>query len=212
MEKGRKEGGGLLTTLLLASLILVISVVAGVGLARYGSNLPVVGWLFGEGLPQTTTSPVVVEGIQKLDRLDTVRLTESVVVTKETGGTELRRFLTGEEVLLVAVGDVEAGVDLSSIGEGDVRVEGERIEIRLPEPEISSVGLDEEKTHLYDRDQGLLRLRPDDSLVEAARQGARDELLAAARQNDILATAERNAEDTVRTFLTTRGYEEVRFQ
>ena len=211
MAKGKK-GGGLLTTVLLAVLVVVVSVVVGVGLARYGANLPVVGWLFGEGRPQTTTSPVVVEGVQKLDRLDTVRMTESVVVTKDTGGSELRRFLTGEEVLLVAVGDVEAGVDLSSITEEDVRVEGESVEIRLPEPEITSISLDEEQTRLYDRDQGILRLRPDDTLVEEARQDARDELLDAARQNDILATAERNAEDTVRTFLTTLGYEEVRFR
>lgn len=212
MAKGKKGNSSLLITLLLAASIVVISVVAGIGLARYGANLPVVGWLFGEGQSQTTTSPVVVEDIQKLDQLDTVRMTQSVVVTKETGGTELRRFLTGEEVLLVAVGNVEAGVDLSDLTEGDVRVEDKTITLRMPEPEISSVSLDEEQTRLYDRDQGVLRLRPDETLVEEARREAQDELVAAARQNDIRATAESNAEDTIRTFLTTLGYEEVRFE
>lgn len=212
MAKGKKGNSSLLITLLLAASIVVISVVVGLGLARYGANLPVVGWLFGEGQSQTTTSPVVIEDIQKLDRLDTVRMTQSVVVTKETGGTELRRFLTGEEVLLVAVGDVEAGVDLSDLTEGGVRVEDKTITLRLPEPEISSVSLDEEQTRLYDRDQGVLRLRPDETIVEEARREAQDELVAAARQNDIRATAESNAEDTIRTFLTTLGYEEVRFE
>ena len=212
MEKGKKGGGGLLTTLLIAASIVVISVAAGVGLARYGANLPVVGWFFGEGQSRTTTSAVALEGIQKLDQLDTVRMTQSVVVTKETGGTELRRFLTGEEVILVAVGDVEAGVNLSDLTEQDVRVEEDTVTLNMPEPEISSVALDEEETRLYDRDQGLLRLRADETLVEEARQEAQDELEAAARQNDIRATAERNAEDTVRTFLTTLGYEEVRFE
>lgn len=212
MAKGKKGDGGLLITLLLAASIVVISGVVGVGLARYGANLPVVGWLFGEGQPQTTTSPVVVEDIQKLDRLDTVRMTQSVVVTKETGGTELRRFLTGEEVILVAVGDVEAGVNLSDLTEGDVRVEDKVVTLRMPEPEVSSVALDEEQTRLYDRDQGILRPRADETLVEEAREEAQDELLAAARQNDIISTAERNAEDTIRTFLTTLGYEEVRFE
>lgn len=210
MKKGKS--GGLLTTVLVAILVVVISVAVGVGLARYGSSLPAVGWLFGEGQSQTTTSPVVVEDIQKLDRLDTVRMTESVVVTKDTGGTELRRFLTGEEVLLVAVGKVEAGVNLSSLKKDDVRVDGKSVRIRLPKPEVSSVSLDEEKTRLYDRDQGILRLRPDETLVEEARKDAQDELLAAASQNDILTTAESNAEDTVRTFLTTLGYKEVRFE
>ena len=212
MEKSKKDGGGLLTTLLIAISIVVISIVVGVGLARYGSNLPVVGWFFGEGQSQTTTSAVALEGIQKLDQLDTVRMTQSVVVTKETGGTELRRFLAGEEVILVAVGDVEAGVNLSDLTEQDVQVEENAVTLNMPEPEISSVALDEEETRLYDRDQGILRLRPDETLVEEARQEAQDELEATARQNDIRATAERNAEDTIRTFLTTLGYENVRFE
>ncbi|MDQ4106279.1 MAG: DUF4230 domain-containing protein [Actinomycetota bacterium] len=134
-----------------------------------------------------------------------------MVVTRNTGGSELQRFLTGEEVLLIAVGNVEAGVDLSSLGEEDVRVDGESVEVRMPEPEIFSVSLDEKETRLYDRDQGLLRLRPDDNLVEAARLDARREIRAAARRNDILQTAERNAEESVRAFLTTLGFEEVRF-
>ncbi len=211
MKKG-KSGGGLLTTLLVASLIVVISIVAGVGLARYGASLPGVGWLFGEGQPSTTTSPVVVEGVQKLDRLDTVRWTESVVVTKNTGGTELRRFLTGEELILVAVGEVEAGIDLSGIGEEDVTVEGESVTLQLPEAEITSASLDEERTRVYDRDQGILNLRPDDTLLEEARREAEDELLAAARKNKIEETADQNARGTIQAFLTTLGFKEVRFE
>lgn len=208
--KGNKDHG-LWTALALAALVVAISVAAGVGLARYGSSLPGVEWLFGEGPPRTTTSPVVVEGVQELDRLSTVRMTESVIVTRSTGGSELRRFLTGEEVLLVAVGGVEAGVDLSGIGEDEARVAGDSVEIDLPEPEILSASLDEEETRLYDRDQGLLRLRPDDTLVEEARAAAVGEIERAALQNEILETAERNAEDSIRAFLTTLGFEEVRF-
>ena len=77
-----KRGSGLGTTLVLALVIVVLSVVLGVGLARYGGSLPLLGSLFGGGEAKTTTSPVVVEGIQRLDRLATVRWTESVVVTK----------------------------------------------------------------------------------------------------------------------------------
>jgi hypothetical protein len=69
---------------------------------------------------------VVVEGVQNLDRLATARWTESVVVTKESGGSSLERFLIGEKVVLGAVGEVEAGVDLASLGPGDVEVDGEK--------------------------------------------------------------------------------------
>lgn len=207
-----KKSGGFASTLVLASIIVVLSVAIGLGLARYGSTLPVVGSLFGEPEPKTTTSPVVVEGVRDLDQLATVRWTESVVVTKETAGSDLERFLVGEKLVLVATGEVTAGVDLSSLGGDDVRVEGESVTIRLPEPEILSSSLDEKRTRLYDRDQGLLNLRPDDDLAEVAREDAQGEILAAARENGILKTAERNAEDSIRAFVTTLGFEEVRFE
>lgn len=66
------KGGGLGTTLVLALVIVVLGIALGVGLARYGSTLPVVGSLIGEKPPRTTTGPVVVEGVHELDQLATV--------------------------------------------------------------------------------------------------------------------------------------------
>ena len=205
------KGGGFGTTLVLALVIVVLSMSLGVGLAWYGERLPILGALFGEGETRTTTSPVVVEGIQELDQLATVRWTESVVVTKESGDSSLERFLTGEKIVLVATGEVEAGVDLASLGPEDVEVYGETATIRLPEPEILSSSLDEEKTAVYDRDQGIFRLRPDDALVGEARRDAEAEITAAAEENGILDYASSNAEDSIRAFVTTLGFEEVEF-
>ena len=210
-----KKGGGLGTTLVLALVIVLVGVGLGFALSTQGfmERLPVIGPLFYEEEPaQTTTGPVVVEGVQDLNRLATVRWRESVIVTRESGGTELERFLAGEEVLLVATGDVEAGVDLASLGRDDVKVNGETVTIRLPEPEILSVSLDEQKTGVYDRDFGPLNLRPDDDLVEQARAAAVDRIEQAARDEDILDKAEQNAEDSIRAFVRTLGFEEVRFE
>ena len=207
---GRGKGGGFGTTLALALVIVVLSVAVGVGLSRYGGQLPLVGGLFGDGGTRTTTSPVVVEGMQKLDELTTLRTTQSVVVTREEPG-RLGEFLTGEEVIVVAVGNVDAGVRLDGIGPNDVRVEGKKAFIRLPETEILSVNLNEEKTRLYDRDQGLLDLRPDDDLAEDARDEAEAEILAAAREADVLEQAEANAEESIRAFVLSLGFEEVEF-
>jgi Protein of unknown function (DUF4230) len=210
-----KKGGGLGTTLVLALVIVLVGVGLGFALSTQGfmERLPVIGPLFYEEEPaQTTTGPVVVEGVQDLNRLATVRWRESVIVTRESGGTELERFLAGEKVLLVATGDVEAGVDLASLGRDDVKVSGETVTIRLPEPEILSVSLDERKTRVYDRDFGPLNLRPDDDLVEQARAAAVDRIEQAARDEDILDQAEQNAEDSIRTFVSTLGFEEVRFE
>ena len=210
-----KKGGGLGTTLVLALVIVVVGVGLGVAISTQGfmERLPVIGPLFYEEEPaKTTTGPVVVEGVQDLNRLATVRWRESVMVTRESGGTELERFLAGEKVLLVATGDVEAGVGLASLGRDDVKVNGETVTIRLPEPEILSVSLDEQKTGVYDRDFGPLNLRPDDDLVEQARAAAVDRIEQAARDEDILDQAEQNAEDSIRAFVSTLGFEEVRFE
>ncbi len=206
------KGGGLGTTLVLALVIVVLGVALGVGFARFGSSLPIVGPLLGEKPPRTTTGPVVVEGIKELDQLATVRWTESVPVTKETGGAILDRLFNGEKVLVIATGEVEAGIDLGDIGKDDVSVNGDTVTIDLPEPEILSASLDEEKTHVYDRDFSPLNVRPDDDLVEEARLQAVEKIRDVARENKILDTAEHNAEDSVRAFVITLGFEEVRFR
>jgi hypothetical protein len=189
-----------------------LGIVLGVGLARFGSLLPIVGPLLAEKPPRTTTGPVVVEGIQELDQLATVRWTESVPVTRETGGDILDRLFSGEKVIVIATGKVEAGVDLGDITKDDVSVEGDSVTMDLPQPEILSASLDEEKTRVYDRDFSPLNVRPDDQLVEEARLQAVEKIKVAARENEILDTAENNAEDSVRAFVTTLGFEEVRFR
>jgi hypothetical protein len=57
-----------------------------------------------------------------------------------------------------------------------------------------------------------LNFRPDDGLVEEARDVALDKIEKAARDEDILNQAEQNAENSIRAFVTTLGFEEVRFE
>ncbi len=203
-----QKGSGFGTTLVLAFVIVVLSIALGVGLA--GVRVPLLGPLFARGT-EITTGPVVVEGVQRLDRLATARWTGSVVVTKESDGGSLERLLTGEKIVLVAAGEVEAGVDLASLGPDDVEVNGEKVTIRLPAPEILSTRLDEERTAVYDRDQGLLRLHPDEAMVGEARRDAEEEITAAARENGILDYARENAEESIRAFVESLGFEEVEF-
>jgi hypothetical protein len=209
-----KKGGGLGTTLVLALVIVCVSVGLGIGISRFDfmERVPVLGSLLEEKPPRTTTGPVVVEGIQELDQLATVRWTESVPVTRESGGDALERLFSGEKVLLIATGEVEAGVNLADIGKDDVSVNGDSVTIKLPEPEILSASLDEEKTHVYDRDFSPLNVRPDDDLVEKARAQALVKIKGAALENEILDTAEQNAENSIRAFVTSLGFEKVRFR
>ena len=209
-----KRGSGLGTTLVLALVIVLVSVGLGLGISRFDfmRAVHILGPLLEEKPARTTTGPVLVEGVRGLDQLATVRWTESVPVTRQSGGDVLDRLFSGEEVLVIATGEVEAGVDLSEIGKEDVRVEGDTVTMLLPEPEILSSSLDEEKTRVYDRDFSPLNVRPDDDLVEEARARAIEKVEETALENGILQTAEANAEDSIRAFVTTLGVEEVRFK
>ena len=208
-----KKASGMGATLVLVLVIVLISMGLGIGISRFGfmQGLPFVRALLEEK-PARTTGPVVVEGVRKLDQLATVRWTESVPVTRQSGGDVLERLFSGEKVLVIATGEVEAGVNLAGVDKDDVRIEGDTVTMRLPEPEILSSSLVEEKTRVYDRDFSALNIRPDDDLVEEARARAIEKLEETARKNGILATAETNAKDSIRAFVTTLGFEEVRFE
>ena len=205
--------GGFGTTLALALLLVIVAVAVGIGLARYGDRVPLLSPLLGE--PTQTSGPVVVQGIQRLNELATVKWTSEVVITEEGSGGFFQRylpqFLTGETVMLIASGEVTAGVNLDELGPEDVRVEDNRVTIRLPEARILGTSLNEDETRLYQRDRGWLRLRGDDTLLEEARRDALDRIAIHARENGILEQAETNAEDSISAFVTSLGYDEVAF-
>src|SRR5215211_8819545 len=195
--------GGLGTTLILALLLVIVSVAAGAGLVYLIWN------------PTEPDEPAVVQGIQRLNELATVKYTTQVLVTEEENNQIFRQplpeFLTGEKVLLVAVGEVEAGVDLDELEPEDVRVTGDTVYLDLPAARILDSSLDEDKTRLYDRDRGVFKIRGDDDLIEEARRDAVDKMVEAARENGILDKAQNNAETSISTLVTSLGYDEVRF-
>ncbi len=206
------SGSSFVTTLLLALLLVVLALVAAIGLARYGDRVPWLASLLGE--PTQTSGPVV-QGIQSLNELSTAKMVAQVVVTEEENARILQQplpeFLTGERVLLVAVGEVEAGVDLAELGRDDVRLEGKNVTVNLPDARMLGSSLDEDKTELYDRDRGLLKIRGNDALIEAARRDAEDRMVRAARENGLLEQARNNAQASIRALVQSLGYEEVEF-
>jgi Protein of unknown function (DUF4230) len=202
MTKVRSGGFG--TTLILALLLVIVSVAAGAALAYLIWN------------PTEPDEPAVVQGIHPLNDLATVKYTTQVLVTEEENpeifrGVHLPEWLTGEKLLLVAVGEVDAEVDLGQLGPEDVRVIGDTIYINLPEARILDSSLVEDKTRLYDRDRGLFRIRGNDEQIEEARRDAEDRIVEAARDNDILDKGQDNAETSISSLVTSLGYNEIRF-
>jgi hypothetical protein len=196
--------------LLWALGLVVLALVAAIGLARYGSQIPIVGPL----IEPADGGETVVLGVRRLNELATAEMTAQVVVEKEENAQilthALPEWIAGQKVLLVARGEVEAGINLEELGEDDVRVEEKRVVIDLPEARILDSSLDEDNTRLYDWDRGFF-IKGDYALVEEARREALDKVEAAARDEDIVEKAQGNAKDSIREFLTSLGYREVVF-
>src|SRR5688572_16864793 len=142
--------------------------------------------------PTIIADPVtVVLRIQSLARLETASYTIQKVITAESGEGTFG-FLFRDRLLLVAEGQVIAGVDLSRMSEADVQVVGESVFVTMPSSEIFIATLDNQNTYVYDRDQGILA-EQNINLETLARQAAEREILAAAVEDGILDMAQDNA-------------------
>jgi Protein of unknown function (DUF4230) len=205
-----RSGGGFGRTLVWALCLVVVAVVAAISLARYGCQVPTIGRLLG----CADDGGAVVLGVRRLNELATAEMTAQVVVEKEKNAhiftQELPEWLAGQKVLLIARGEVKAGVDLDDLGQDDVHVEGKKVAIHLPEARILDSSLDEDETRVYDWDRGLF-IKGDYTLVEEARREALEKIEATARDEDIAQKAQNNAEDSIREFLISLGYDKVMF-
>jgi hypothetical protein len=153
--------------------------------------------------------PAVISSVRALSKLETVHYEMEKVVSGQSTGP-LPDFLTSDKILLVAHGQVVAGIDLSKIEPGDITVEGEMVTITLPEPEILYSKLDNEKTYVYDRQTGIFS-KPDPNLESQIRQAAEEQIKLAALEDGIMAKAIANGEQVVRTLVTGLGYKDVEF-
>jgi hypothetical protein len=161
--------------------------------------------------PTVIVDPVtIVRQVRSLARLETIQYSVEKVITAESGQGPFG-FLVGDRLLLVAHGEVIAGVDLSKLSPDDLRVRDNVLYVILPEPEIFVATLDNEQTYVYDRDTGILTRR-DINLETTARQAAEQAIREAALEDNILNQARVNAENYLyRLFLEIGNYDEVIF-
>jgi hypothetical protein len=167
----------------------------------------------------TPTPKVVDRGgtirqIQALNRLETQQYSiERVVEASVERGNFLDAFL-GERLLLIASGDVVAGVDLAKLQESDVDIsaDGESITLRLPPSEVFSARLDNDRTQVYDRQTGIgtqLTGGQDPTLETQARQEAERQIFAAACEDGAMQKAADEAQRSMEAFLRLLEFENV---
>jgi hypothetical protein len=157
----------------------------------------------------TVVGEVTVESIQNLAELTTIEMVEYTTVEK--GNDEgLLNWAVGEKLEMFAVARIGAGIDLDLLDEEDVVADPEsgRVTIRLPAAAITYVDVDNERTHVYNRETGIFT-KGDPDLERAARITAEDELVDQAIASDILGQAEDRAETVLGDLLESLGYTSI---
>jgi len=208
-SQSRRTRGGLLAGLLLGSVLATVAI--GLLLWSY-TTASLLAFLRSPLAAMRTSIDVsqstVVEQIQRLQRLETVRFNMEKIVSGERESEYLPKWLVGDRLLLVVEGEAVAGVDLGKLRPEDVTVTGRRVTVLLPQAELFSTRIDNEKTRVYSRQTGLFSSL-DPQLESEVRREAERQLRLAALQGKILDHANDNARTTLASFLHGLGFDQV---
>jgi hypothetical protein len=161
--------------------------------------------------PTIIADPVTIfHEVQSLSRLETVSYSVEKIITAESGQGSPFSFLVGDRLILVAHGQVIAGIDLGRMTEDDISVSGDgRVTVNLPPAEILVVTLDNQQTYIYDRDTGPIGMNP--ALESEARKAAEQEILDAALEDGILEMAQKNGEVYILRLVLSLGFDDIEF-
>ncbi len=156
---------------------------------------------------QNDTTAVVQE-IRTLNKWETASFTIEKIIDQGSSDNIFQQFLFGNKILLIAHGEAVAGFDLSTLSQNSVLIQGTSITVTLPKPTILYTRLDNSKTRVYDRQQGLLT-QTDINFESQARLSAEQAIQSAACNENILAVASDNARKGLSTLLSTFHFSSI---
>jgi hypothetical protein len=168
--------------------------------------------------PPTTTERIEVRGppdviiaMRDLSKLETSAFhIEKVIEITEHQKSVWGLVESKDALLLVAVGEVVAGVDLEKLDAASVQSDWPKksVTVTLPLPEVFHARLDNAATHVYSRTTDTLAKR-NEQLESKARAEAEAAMREGAIKGGILLKARTQAERTVRATLRSLGFEHI---
>jgi hypothetical protein len=210
-QRRSAAGLGAFLGVLLAVLIGAAAVGVFVHHARAGVAGRIAGWITGRPLT-IVSAPTVVEKVQRLNRLETVVYSLDTVVESSESNPVLPDVLAGDRLLMIVHGTTTAGVDLSKLKPEDVQIteggDGRTVQITLPQSEVFTTAIDNQKSRVYARDTGLF-VSADPNLETLTRQKAEKQLQQAALSDGILDAARANARATLTAMMEGLGFAHV---
>jgi hypothetical protein len=205
--RGRREG--LLWGVLAAGILLILSAASCA-----------IGFLVLPPILAPTPTPtppigievrnLTVQEIQSMAELSTVKFNLTAEVSDVRVPDDLREQLgIKEEMLLLAYGEVAAGFDLDKLQDDDIWIDGTRVQLHLPAPEILYSKLDTERTRVIYYRKSLFVQR-DISMEARAREEAEKAIREEALETDILDHASKYGQLFFSDWLRSLGFAEVR--
>jgi hypothetical protein len=157
----------------------------------------------------TKVGEVKVDSIRALAELTTIEMVEYTVVEKGDDRGWLN-WAKGDKIEMFAVARIGAGVDLAGVDGSDIYADPAtgRARILLPKAGITYVIVDNEATHVYNRETGVFTKGSVD-LERSARLAAEDVLVAKAEEQGITRLAEERAKKVISDLLAGFGYTDI---
>lgn len=181
-----------ITRSLLVIILVIVIFVAGV----FAGSRGLFSWLTGD-VQTTTTAVTLLDRIQLMAQLTTTRYSYSNILSSERDLPPILQGLYGERLVMVAVGEVNAGIDLSALTADRIQTVDDTLVVRLPPAQLQDCFFNEQESYVVSRDTGFFA-QPIPNLDEQARQYALDQFRERAIEDGILNDAQAQAEDSVR--------------
>ncbi len=208
---GRTSSGSFFTILL--SLVLgAAAVVVFLRHATGGIPARLSTLITGRASAADLSVPTITGRLQQLNQFQTVLYAGDVVLEPPaTASPALPDTVATDKPLLIAHGEIAAGVDLAHLRPEDLRIDpGTRsIHVHLPASELFSASFDPHETRALSRLTGLPVPAADTTLTPEARTRAQAQLQQAALQSGLLDLARNNARLTITILLRSLGFTEV---
>jgi hypothetical protein len=206
-----RRGSGTFYSLVLVLLLGAACTGVFVHQARQGIAGRLASMITGRPL-NVVSAPMVVEKVQRLNRLETVVYSLDTVVEGDKPSAILPDALAGDRLLMIVHGQTIAGIDMNQLKPEDVQITegaGERsIKLVLPPSQVFVTTIDNAHTRVYSRDTGIF-VSADPNLESETRTKAQEQLQQAALTDGILDAASKNARATVTAMLEGLGFEHV---
>ena len=196
--------------------VIGLFVVVAAGLAVLAAPSAVTGWLqslnpFAEKSVDRT-GPSVLQSLNNISEFHPAYAHYETVVDLESDISKLPSWFTGERVIYVGKGDVDAVVDFGDLGAQSVTLsdDGSSVSVRLPAPRIDRPVLDLENSYVANHDKGFITKFGGSDLERRAQLKAVEQMTAAAgTEGKLVDRAKENTTMMLRGLLGSLGYETI---